>query len=435
MLPLLIAPHQFYPNRLKAVATSTALQTAALVLSWLYQGGVQGMNGETDVIIVGAGPAGSTAAKLLADRGYAVRLVDRAQFPRHKTCASWINRLAFQRFPYLQSRMEELVENPFYGVTFCDPALVRQGRYIESQPCGYLSLRSKFDDGLRRIAMEAGAEFLGGCAVTGLHEERGEVTVRLADGRELGARIVLGADGVSSRVAFVAGLRRAWQPRDCALCANADIPCEPETIRAAFGERFPFFVYPQYAGLEGYGWVFPKRRHVCVGIGGLLDDGRKIRSLYSQFFRELRERGHLPAALKEEGTYFDLDPLGAVHHLDSLTRGRVMLIGDAAGFVSGSTGEGIYPAMVSAEIAAAVVHRALARPDVETGIQRFNQAWRGELGAYVKRLPGGEHEAQTRSRLDLIFRSRLVARVAGRVFLYGEAASFKTLARSLWPAA
>ncbi len=71
------------------------------------------MNEGADVIVVGAGPAGSTAAKSLADRGYSTFLIDRSNFPRHKTCASWINRLAFERFAYLQNSLSELVENPF----------------------------------------------------------------------------------------------------------------------------------------------------------------------------------------------------------------------------------------------------------------------------------------------------------------------------------
>ena len=114
------------------------------------------------------------------------------------------------------------------------------------------------------------------------------------------------------------------------------------------------------------------------------------------------------------------------------TRGRVILIGDAAGFVSGSTGEGIYPAMVSAEVAAEIIHEALARGSVESGLARFNEAWRGELGDYVKRLPGGEQESRTRGRMDLIFRSSLVSRMAGRIFLYGERLSLATFARGLW---
>ena len=72
------------------------------------------MSDRTDVIVVGAGPGGSTAAKLLADRSYSVLLIDRSNFPRHKTCASWINRLAFERFSYLKKSLSHLVENPFY---------------------------------------------------------------------------------------------------------------------------------------------------------------------------------------------------------------------------------------------------------------------------------------------------------------------------------
>jgi geranylgeranyl reductase family protein len=391
------------------------------------------MNDRADIIVAGAGPAGSTAAKLLVDRGYSVLLVDRANFPRHKTCASWINRLAFERFSYLAPRLDELVENPFYGIQFYDSKVERTGRFLEIKPSGYLSLRSKFDDGLRKIAMGAGAEFIGGCAVEGVREEKDSVTVQLADGRELSARVLIGADGASSRVAAASGIRKGWRKRDYVLCANADIPCNPETIRETYGERFPFFVYLEYHGIQGYGWVFPKRRHICVGIGALLEDGRTIRALYSGFFQEMKRRGHLPPFLEEEGTYFDFDPVGAVYRQATLTCGRVMLIGDAAGFVSGSTGEGIYPAMVSAEVAAEVIHGALGHGSVEHGLASYNHAWRGELGDYVKRLPGGEQEGETRSRIDLIFRSLVVARIAGRIFLYGEKLSLPTFLRSVWP--
>ncbi|MBI1983131.1 MAG: FAD-dependent monooxygenase, partial [Acidobacteria bacterium] len=268
-----------------------------------------GLTAKSDVIVVGAGPAGSTAAKLLADRGYHVRLIDRATFPRHKTCASWINRLAFERFPDLRSRLDDLVEAPFFGVTFYDRTLQREGRFAEAKPSGYLSLRSKFDDGLRRIAVESGAEFLGGCGVVHLDEGRDEVRVRLADGREFAARVVIGADGASSRVAVAAGLRKGWQARDYVVCANADFPCETDRVRSFYGERFPFRVYLEYQGIQGYGWVFPKRRHVCVGIGGRMADNRQIRPLYAKFFSELQECGHLPADLRVEGTYFDIDPV------------------------------------------------------------------------------------------------------------------------------
>ncbi|HEX5412088.1 MAG TPA: NAD(P)/FAD-dependent oxidoreductase [Terriglobia bacterium] len=383
-----------------------------------------------DVIVVGAGPAGSTAAKLLADRGYSTLLVDRSNFPRHKTCASWINRLAFERFTYLQNSLPDLVENPFYGVAFYDRAIEREARYPESRPSGYLSLRSKLDDGLRRIAMAAGARFMGGSAVADLVEERDCVRVRLQDGREITARVLIGADGASSTIAVQAGLRKGWSSGDYVLCANTDVPLPPERISAFFGERFPFRVFLEFSGIQGYGWVFPKRRHVCIGIGAVLKDGRSIRPLFRDFVRELREKKQLPSDLPEEKIYFDLDPVGGVYRVPALARGRVMLIGDAAGFVSGSTGEGIYPAMVSAEVAVDVFHQALKRPSPAAVLETYNAKWRGELGDYVKRLPGGDQEGQTRGRIEMIFKYPLVPRIAARAFLYGEKPSIATLLRS-----
>jgi geranylgeranyl reductase family protein len=387
-------------------------------------------NDRTDVIVVGAGPGGSTAAKLLADLGYSVLLVDRCNFPRHKTCASWINRLAFERFSYLKNSLPDLVENPFYGVAFYDRAIEREARYLEGRPSGYLSLRSKFDDGLRRIAVEAGARFMGGCAVADLTEERDGVRVRLEDGRELMGRVLIGADGASSRVAARAGLRKGWSPGDYVLCANTDVPFPPERISSFYGERFPFHVFLEYRGVQGYGWVFPKRQHVCIGIGALLKDGRSIRPLFREFVQALRDGKHIPDDLPEDKVYFDLDPVGGVYRIPSLVCGRVMLIGDAAGFVSGSTGEGIYPAMVSAEVAVGLIHQALKVSSTASVLEGYNKEWRAELGDYVKRLPGGDREGETRGRLDLIFKFPLVPRIAGRAFLYGEKPSIATLLRS-----
>ncbi len=113
------------------------------------------MSHSYDVIVVGAGPAGSTAAKLLADAGYHTALVEKARFPRHKTCASWINRLVFERFPYLRGHQAELVDSPFAGIAFLDQDLSRAALWRERRPSGYLSLRSKFDNGLKDIAVAA----------------------------------------------------------------------------------------------------------------------------------------------------------------------------------------------------------------------------------------------------------------------------------------
>src|SRR3989442_14524724 len=95
-----------------------------------------------DVLIVGTGPSGSTAATTLAHMGHSVAIIDKAIFPRHKTCASWINALAFSRFPYLQAEMHNLVDCAFYGIRFYDQSISTHGTYNERRPSGYLTLRS-----------------------------------------------------------------------------------------------------------------------------------------------------------------------------------------------------------------------------------------------------------------------------------------------------
>jgi geranylgeranyl reductase family protein len=381
-----------------------------------------------DVLIVGAGPSGSTAATTLAHRGYSVAIVDKAIFPRHKTCASWVNALAFSRFPYLQAELQRLVDCPFHGIRFYDNAISRQGAYTERKPSGYLTLRSKFDHGLVNVATASGATLHQGLRARRIIEDKSGVLVELSDGKEIRARFLLGADGSNSQIARWCGLRKSWRPDQYVVCANEDIPYAPPAIEQFYGDRFPLFVSLRFNGLDGYGWVFPKRHHICVGIGGRVGPGADIRSVMRQFAERAREVKLLPADVRVSDPDYALDPAGAVHKMPTLTKGRTILIGDAAGFVSGSTGEGIYPGMVSGAIAADVVHEALNRGSVD--VSCFNERWRMELGGYLRSLPGGEQKTSTMSRIDLIFRSKVVAAVAGRIFLYGEPLSLKTFLKS-----
>src|SRR5262245_39437169 len=156
------------------------------------------MSTTVDVLIVGAGPSGSTAATALAQQGHSVAIIDKAVFPRHKTCASWINALAFSRFPYLQSHLDNLVDCPFHGIRFYDQTISRHGTYNERKPSGYLTLRSKFDHGLVKVADVAGATLYQGVRAVRIDEDKTAVTAQLSDGRTLSGRFLLGADGSNS---------------------------------------------------------------------------------------------------------------------------------------------------------------------------------------------------------------------------------------------
>src|SRR5207253_1988626 len=139
---------------------------------------------------------------------------------------------------------------------------------------------------------------------------------------------------------------------------------------------------------DGYGWVFPKRDYICVGIGGRVRAGGDIRAIMRSFVEASRRAKLIPSDLDISNPDYGLDPAGAVHKMPTLTKGRTILIGDAGGFVSGSTGEGIYPGMVSGAIAAEVVHDALRRGSSD--VSSFNERWRVELGSYLRSLPCGE---------------------------------------------
>jgi geranylgeranyl reductase family protein len=382
-----------------------------------------------DVLIVGAGPSGSTAATALARMGHSVAIIDKGIFPKHKTCASWINALAFSRFEYLESELSNLVDSPFYGIRFYNDSMSRHGAYSERKPSGYLTLRSKFDHGLANIAVNAGSAMYQGVRAIRIEENRNGLRADLSNGTTVNARFLLGADGSNSQIARWSGLRKSWSPGQYVLCANEDIPFPSQRIEGFYGEKVPLFVSLRFNGLDGYGWVFPKREHICVGIGGRVGPGADIRAILRSFVDRAREVKLIPSDLQISKPDYAIDPAGAIHSMKTLTSGRTILIGDAAGFVSGSTGEGIYPGMVSGAIAADVVHKALV--EGSSDVSAFNDRWRGELGVFLRSLPGGEQRKSTVSRIDLIFKSRLISAIAGRIFLYGEPLGVGTFLKSL----
>ncbi len=378
------------------------------------------MREKFDVAIIGAGPAGSTAATLLAEKGYRILLVDKATFPRDKTCAGWVNRLAVERFPHLRQNLATLVEVPFYGLTFLSPDLGRSALYQENEPVGYLVLRSRFDNGLRRIALEAGAEFVEGNGLLNMEQEKDAVRVTLQKGDTYRASVVIGADGAHSRVARLLSMRRCWQKQWRVVCANEDLPSSPQRVRSFYGEKPCIYVIPKFGDLTGYGWVFPKKHHICVGIGGFLKKEQSIKRLYIQLIKALQGSGLIPEESIPQRVSYAIDPVGGVYSQKSLVKGRVVLIGDAAGFVSSLTGEGIYPGMVSAQCAAEVIDSAFRQGTITQKLTEFDLQWAKALGDYLKPPSSQFRKRIGLKLLPLLFRSRLFSRIAARIYLYGR---------------
>ena len=351
------------------------------------------------MIVVGGGPAGATAARALALAGVGVRVLDRSAFPRNKPCGGGISLRVLPRFPYLAPDLSSIathylsrlyLEGPDGGSTV-----------IESEgPAALMIRRMEFDALLVRMAAAAGAEVMSGVDVVRAVGHDGGVTLTARDGRTFTSSTVIAADGVHSVVARRLGLNPGWPATSVALDMMEETPrsqlrdVDPSTLWVAYGfnpdggapGREPSGTASQPAD-EGYAYIFPKRDHVNVGIGYLLSHYRRAvdRSPYElqrEFVRQLRERGIVEGdSVRRNFTPFIIPVGGPLRRPGG---GRVLLAGDAGGFVNGFTAEGIYYAMVTGELAARSVITERAG-NVDTSLaEHYRRACDAEIGAELR---------------------------------------------------
>jgi geranylgeranyl reductase family protein len=267
-----------------------------------------------DALVVGAGPAGSTAAFHLARGGARVLLVDKVRFPRDKPCGGGITVRAARQLPF---SIDPVVEDE---VDVFELGLGYRRRFVRRMraPLIQMTQRRRLDAFMVDQAREAGAEFRDGY---------------VADGVE--ATVVIGADGANGKVGREAGLRDHL--RGVALEGNASIDPAPFTGRVLL----EFGVVP-----GGYAWVFPKGDHVNVGVGGWPQEGPRLRE---HLHRLCRQHGISVDSLRDvRGHHL---PLRRGHSVPAA--GRTALVGDAAGLIDPVSGDGIYEAVLSARLAAA----------------------------------------------------------------------------------
>ena len=286
-----------------------------------------------DVLVVGAGPAGSSTAIHLARAGASVLLADRVRFPRDKPCGGGLTGRALRHVP---CAVEPVVEH------VVDRLVVRAGygRKVTRRSDARLidmTQRRRLDLHLAEQAVTEGADFRDDTAVSGIEADPDGVSARVG-GSQVRASFLVGADGANGVVAKAVGLG-AGIVRGVALEGN---------VSWGALERSP---YAATAWVElgivpgGYGWVFPKGDHANLGVGGWLTEGPNLRA---HLDRLAREHGVDPAALEDvRGHRLPMRELGAPAAL-----GRVLLVGDAAGLVDPLSGDGMYEAFVSAGLAA-----------------------------------------------------------------------------------
>ena len=328
-----------------------------------------------DVVVVGAGPAGSAAAIAARDAGFDVLLVDKATFPRDKTCGDGLTTGALRLLEHLGLDLGAL---PSYASVRETVLVSPSGRQVAvplpngGQYAGVVP-RADLDAALLRLAHRRGAHTREGAALTGLTVHADGVTVELADGMAASARFVIAADGHFSAV------RRLLRP---------DAPADLGTWHA-FRQYFRgvddprLWVFFERDLLPGYAWVFPLpggRANVGFGVPrGPGIDGKQLKDTWRHLLERDRVRAVLGPSAEPDGAHRAW-PIPA--HLDParLADERVLYAGDAAAVVDPMTGEGIAQALETGIAAARAIARGGDAAAVSSRYRRsVEQALRADL--------------------------------------------------------
>lgn len=321
------------------------------------------MKSSYDVVVIGAGPAGAACGITLQKSGIDHCVLDKATFPRGKTCAGLVTGKALKL-------IRELFEAEDVDRLFCEKsktiALYRKEEKLVEAPLArpvQLVNRREFDNALAQRYRELGGELYEGSVICDI--DYGANQLHLADGRVTEYKQLIFADGALS----MAHKQLKTDKRDLAFGVEAYLPAE----------QFPtesVDIYFDYLP-NGYVWVFPHGDTVCVGLANLYDKGTDYRGLLTSF---LKEHGVTPDTSKYIGAFL---PYGTVIDQKKLPP-NVMLTGDAGGFADPITGEGLYMSMQTGIYAAQAQKANVPKEDYLNRVKRLTRIVRD--GKRVQKL-------------------------------------------------
>ena len=341
------------------------------------------------MVVVGAGPAGSSAAYELARRGVRVALLDKAPMPRYKTCGGGIVYRALKLLPLdVSEAIERQCHTAQLNLTDADLHFSIE----RPRPLVSMTMRENFDHLLFTAAAKAGARVIDGCRVLDVMPHKEEMEV-LTEREPLRCRFLIGADGALSLVARKGGWQAGMQ---VIPLVEWEVPVREDLLDTfAAAAQFDFGPVP-----GGYAWIFPKKRHLSVGLGGASRGRVDLKGRLREFLRSsgieavdgIERHGHfIPARLRRGG----------------FVRDRILLAGDAAGFIDPVTGEGITYALLSGRAAARALTGGEFKPE------KVKQVYYSELRTGVLRELGW-----ARLLASLLYRSTKVQHLLFR--RYGQ---------------
>lgn len=308
-----------------------------------------------DVLIVGAGPAGSSAAKAAAEAGASVLVVDkRRRIGKPVQCAEFIPRLLVQSINLPPPAIAQEIE----GMTTFMP----DGEVLRRRAPGFVLNRADFDQALALEATGAGVKIL--TQTKAVSREGNAVRLCGPSGEDMvSASVVIGADGPDSVVGSWIGQSNT---RVMTAMQHTVVLKEPARDTEVYFHR-------QYPG--GYAWLFPKGRVANVGVGIQRGLGGSARRSLAAFKEKIRDRiGEVVAVTAGR------IPVGGPHRsIDE--RARIILAGDAAGHTHAITGGGIPQAVICGAMAGSAA--AAAAGGDERAFQRYHEQWRSAFGSMM----------------------------------------------------
>ena len=308
-----------------------------------------------DIVVVGAGPAGSCAAKAAAQRGAKVLLIDRRQrLGIPVQCAEfvpqWISRHASFSSTCIMQRVEKMVTHLPDRIAY------------EMKSPGYMLDRSLFDKELAASAILSGARISIGTRAVDLSPE-GLVVERGSKKETLPSKVFIGADGASSSIARFVG-----QPPLKTITA-----LQVEVVISEPRNHVDVYFHKDYEG--GYAWFFPKGKTANVGVGVVCSKASRLPDLLGNFLDFLKGSKKLQEIqiVSKTGGFIPCES-----YQKDLFK-NVLLIGDAAGHAHPITGAGIFNAVMGGEIAGRIAAEAIERGDLRH-LENYEMEWRETFG-------------------------------------------------------
>jgi digeranylgeranylglycerophospholipid reductase len=336
---------------------------------------------ETDVLVVGAGPAGSSTAKHAALNGAEVLMIDKkSEIGAPKRCAEGVSKEGLKKLGIEPS--SRWVTKELSGVRMVAPngtSVWLNEERVKLPEAGYILERKVFDKHMAMDAARAGAQIMVKTLATGMRREDGHLIVNaesMGMEFEIKAKIVIAADGPESRVGRWGGLKTAVKPKNMESAAQFEMVGvemeDHDTIEFYFGSVAP----------GGYAWIFPKGDDIAnVGLGVLTTETEK-----SAYDHLLEFVDVCPATQKAQPVELNIggDPVGGM--IKKLVTDNLLIVGDAAGHVNPLTGGGIITAMEAGVYAGEVAAAAVAEGNYsEKKLKEYQNKCEEEIGKSFKK--------------------------------------------------